>query len=112
GGNPLACAAGAANLRVLVRDRLWERAERLGRAFLEALRSIEPGRVREVRGVGLMVAAELRANAQPVLQGMADRGVLALHAGTTTVRFLPPLVIAPDDLHRAAVAFEEALAHG
>ena len=112
GGNPLACAAGAAAIRVLVRDRLWERAERLGRAFLEGLRSIDTDRIREVRGIGLMVAAELRTKAHPVLQGMLERGVLALNAGTTTVRFLPPLVIAPDDLHRAAVAFEEALAHG
>lgn len=112
GGNPLACAAGAATLRVLVRERLWERAERLGRAFLEDLRDTAQPDIREVRGIGLMAAVELRRKATPVLQGMMDRGVLALSCGTSTVRFLPPLVIAPEDLRRAALAFEEAMALG
>lgn len=112
GGNPLACAAGSASLSVLVRERLWERAGHLGVAFLDDLRGIDSPAIHEVRGIGLMAAVELRGKAAPVLQGMADRGVLAIPAGTATVRFLPPLVVSEEDLHRAAVAFEEALAHG
>ncbi len=112
GGNPIACAAGTAAIDVIVRERLWERASRLGQAFLKDLRSIDSPSVREVRGIGLMVAAELRGKAAPVLQGMMKRKVLAISAGSTTVRFLPPLVIGAEDLRRAAKAFEEALVGG
>lgn len=112
GGAPLACAAGAASIRAIVRERLWERAERLGRAFLEDLRDIESPAIREVRGIGLMAATELRGKAAPVLRGMLERRVLGLSGGTTLVRFLPPLVIEPSDLHRVATAFREALADG
>ena len=112
GGNPLACAAGTATLGILVRDRLWERAALLGDVLLRNLNALETPGVREVRGIGLMAAAELRGKAAPVLRGMMDRGVLAIPAGTTTVRFLPPLVISEDDVRRSVAAFGEALADG
>jgi acetylornithine/LysW-gamma-L-lysine aminotransferase len=112
GGNPLACAAGAASIRAIVRDRLWERADRLGRAFLEDLRAIPTDRIREVRGLGLLVAAELRTSGRAVLEGLYVRGILAIPAGASTVRFLPPLVIPAEDLRRVASAFEEALDDG
>jgi len=112
GGGPLACAAGAAALQVFVEERLWERAETLGASFLDALRGIRDPFIREVRGIGLMVAVELRGKATPILQRMMDRGVLAIPCGATAIRFLPPLVIEAEELHMAATAFAEALAHG
>lgn len=112
GGNPLACAAGTAALRAIARDRLWESAGQLGDLLLRSLRDVASPAVREVRGLGLMAAAELRGKAAPVLQGMMDRGFLAIPCGTTAVRFLPPLVIREDDLRRGVAAFEEALVHG
>jgi len=49
--------------------------------------------VREVRGLGLIQGIELKENAGPTLKAMQDQGVLALGAGPTVVRYLPPLVI-------------------
>lgn len=112
GGGPLACAAGRASIEAIVRDRLWERADRLGRVFLGDLRGVRSTGVRDVRGIGLMIAAELRGKAAPILQGMLDRGVLGLAGGTNVVRFLPPLVIDSADLRRIAMAFQEALGDG
>ena len=54
--------------------------------------------IREVRGLGLMIGIELRQRVTPYLQALMDEGVLALPAGTTVLRLLPPLVIRDEDL--------------
>lgn len=69
GGNPLAMAAGVAALRYLERTRLWERAAELGLWFMERLREIPSPKIREVRGLGLMVGLELKEKAAPTSIG-------------------------------------------
>lgn len=91
GGGPLACAAAAATLRVIRRDRIADRAARLGEQALADLRQLESPLVREVRGVGLMLALELKCRALPHLKALQNRGVLALPAGSNVIRLLPPL---------------------
>ncbi|MEE8468408.1 MAG: aspartate aminotransferase family protein [Planctomycetota bacterium] len=110
GGNPLACAAGLATLEVLRREGLVERAATLGAGFLERLRALSSPRVREVRGMGLMLAVELRERAGPYLELLLQRGVVALAAGPSVIRFLPPLVISDAELHEALEILEEVLA--
>jgi acetylornithine/LysW-gamma-L-lysine aminotransferase len=109
GGNPLVCAAANATLQVLEEERLPERAAEIGERFLAELRSIEHPLVREVRGRGLMIGIDLRRRSTPVLQTMAENGVLALPAGTTVVRLLPPLSITEQDLERARTVLMDAL---
>jgi acetylornithine/LysW-gamma-L-lysine aminotransferase len=93
GGNPLVCAAALAAIRYVEAANLPDRAARLGERLLGGLRAISSAQVRDVRGLGLMVAVELRGNAGPYLAALAERGVLALSAGANVIRFLPPLVI-------------------
>jgi LysW-gamma-L-lysine/LysW-L-ornithine aminotransferase len=112
GGNPLACAAGKAALDVVVRERLWERAERLGEYARERLGHLPPGKVREVRGLGLLIGLELRERVTPYLTALEERGFLALPAGATVLRLLPPLVIAEDDLRAGLEAIEEVVGRG
>ncbi|MGB6501577.1 MAG: aspartate aminotransferase family protein [Thermoplasmata archaeon] len=112
GGNPLACAAGVAALERTVRDRLPERAARLGRVGLERLASLPASRVREVRGLGLMIGIELRDRVAPVLSALEERGFLALPAGSTVLRLLPPLVIEEDDWNRGLDAVEAVIGRG
>jgi LysW-gamma-L-lysine/LysW-L-ornithine aminotransferase len=97
GGNPLACAAGRAALEFLVREHLPERAERLGTRGLERLASLPREKVREVRGLGLMIGVEFREKVAPYLAALESRGFLAISAGSTVLRLLPPLVIAEED---------------
>ena len=97
GGNPLACAAGLAALDYLVRERLPERAERLGKRGLERLGSLSPEKIREVRGLGLMIGVEFREKVAPYLAELESRGFLAISAGATVMRLLPPLVITDED---------------
>ena len=78
GGNPLACAAAVAAIRAIRDERLVERAVAAGARLLAGLRRIESGRIREVRGLGLMIGVELRERVRPTMQALQARGVLAL----------------------------------
>jgi len=117
GGNPLASAAALAVLNVMTSDypapgtgeTLPRRAARLGRHLAEEIRALDLPVVREVRGLGLMVGVDLRIKVTPVLQRLQSLGVLALPAGLTVLRLLPPLVIGEADLVRVVAAIEEAL---
>ncbi|MEJ5314510.1 MULTISPECIES: aspartate aminotransferase family protein [Anaerolinea] len=98
GGNPLACAAAFASIDYLLANHLPQKAQELGDKFLHALQQIESPLIREVRGLGLMVGIELKQKVTPYLQALLEEGVLALPAGLTVMRFLPPLVIDQHDL--------------
>jgi acetylornithine/LysW-gamma-L-lysine aminotransferase len=93
GGNPLSCAAAVAALTAIKDEELPRHAAEKGIYLLEKLRSINSPLVREVRGVGLMVGIELKQKVQPYLKILQERHILALNAGMTVIRLLPPLVI-------------------
>ncbi len=98
GGNPLVCAAALATIHALEAEQLPERAARLGARLMEGFRVIDSQVIREVRGLGLMVGIELKTQSGPYLGALAEKGVLALPAGGTVMRFLPPLVISEADI--------------
>lgn len=112
GGSPLACAAGLAALQAYRDEGLVERSARLGARLLDELRRVLAGSpaVRDVRGLGLMVAIELRSKVAPVLKSLMVRhGVIALPAGPTILRLLPPLVISDDELALGVSAVTQAI---
>jgi acetylornithine/LysW-gamma-L-lysine aminotransferase len=98
GGNPLACAAAYAVIDVMQEERLPERAAEVGAYFKEKLEAIDSSKVREVRGLGLLLGVELKTKVGPLLRELMQRGVLVAAAGTTVLRFLPPLVITTEDV--------------
>ena len=110
GGNPLACAAALAAIRFMRDERLDERAEALGARFSERFARQRPRRVRAVRQVGLMIGVELRERCRPYLGALSERGILALPAGTTVIRLLPPLVITEAQIDEVAETLTEVLA--
>ena len=95
GGNPLACAAGLAALECLVDDGLVNNANSVGKYFKEGLLALKDKHkiIREVRGLGLMLAAELRFEVKDVLFDGIKEGLLMLYSGKNIIRLLPPLVI-------------------
>ncbi|MBW4437525.1 MAG: aspartate aminotransferase family protein [Pleurocapsa minor GSE-CHR-MK-17-07R] len=112
GGNPLACAAALATLDVLTATDLVPRALALGEAARDRLRAgLHENAYREVRGRGLLIGIELRAKVAPVLRALQERGVLALPAGATVLRLLPPLVMEEQDLLTAIDTVVEVLNH-
>ena len=98
GGNPLACAASLAAIKYLEENELPQKAAELGDWFKTELEKLNLPVIREVRGLGLMVGIELRTKVTPYLKALMEEGVLALPAGLTVLRFLPPLVIEKKDL--------------
>jgi predicted acetylornithine/succinylornithine family transaminase/N-acetyl-ornithine/N-acetyl-lysine deacetylase len=109
GGNPLACAAALAALDILEQEALPGRAATLGAYALERLKALHTPLIREVRGRGLLLGIELRQRAQPYLEALLERGILALPAGPNVIRLLPPLVITEEQLERVLNAIEEVL---
>jgi LysW-gamma-L-lysine/LysW-L-ornithine aminotransferase len=109
GGNPLACAAALAALSVIEDEDLPGQAATKGAYLMEELKSMQSPLIREVRGLGLMVGIELKQKVAPYLQALQDRHILALNAGLTTIRLLPPLVITHEQLDRVLAALVEVL---
>ena len=112
GGNPLACAAGLAALRVYRETDVIAQGAAMGEFLLAELRSRLTGRtiVREVRGLGMMIAVELREKVAPYLKAlMVEHGVIALPGGANVLRLLPPLILSVDEAHTALDAISAVL---
>ena len=109
GGNPLACAAALAAIDYIIAHDLPAQAARKGAWALERLGRIQSPLIRQVRGLGLMIGIELRQRVTPYLRALIEERVLALPAGKTVLRLLPPLVISDEDLATACDAVEKVL---
>lgn len=94
-GNPLACAAASAAIDALVLDGLIENSAETGRYFKDLLVQLKEKHkiVREVRGLGLMLALELRFDVRNILMDGISNGILMLYSGRNIIRLLPPLLI-------------------
>jgi acetylornithine/LysW-gamma-L-lysine aminotransferase len=111
GGNPTTCAAALASLNVIETEGLVENAKILGEYFLGELRQIESKKVREVRGLGLMIGIELKEKAGPYVQKLMEQSVIALLAGATVIRLLPPLVISKKEIDTVVSALKDILSN-
>jgi len=109
GGNPVACAASLATLDVLEEEQLPQKAARLGEYLMSHLKNLHSPAIRDVRGLGLIVGIEIKEKVAPYLAELAEHGVLALAAGMTVIRLLPPLVISQEQLDKVVVALGEVL---
>ena len=100
GGQPLAAAAARATLAVMEAEDVPARARRAGARLTELLTAL-PG-VGEVRGLGLLLAAELAGGDAKAVQAECLRRGLVLNAVTpTALRFAPSLLVTDDELDEA-----------
>lgn len=100
GGNPLSCAAASAVIDYILDEHLVEQAEKLGKVFKQGLADLSEKHksAREARGMGLMLALEMRFDVHDLLlRGLKER-VLLLYSGKNVLRFLPPLVITEEQI--------------
>jgi 4-aminobutyrate aminotransferase len=117
GGNPVACAAALAVLDELTAPGFSEKADHVGSLLRSRLEEIAKGQplVGEVRGLGAMLALELR-DPTPDLAKAATaaayaKGLLLLACGLdgNVIRLLPPLTATDEELERGLGLLEEAL---
>ena len=94
-GNPLSCSAGIATIDSIVEENLVGNAVKVGNIFKNGLLELKENHriVRDVRGLGLMLALELRFDIKDILFEGIKEGLLMLYSGRNIIRLLPPLVI-------------------
>ncbi len=116
GGNPLACSAGLAAVRVIKEEGLVERSRTMGKtlkAGLEQVQSRHSDLVAEVRGRGLMIGVEFRMDevGELAVAQMLMRGLCVAYTlnNPRVLRFEPPLIITEDQIKFAVETFDEAL---
>lgn len=101
GGNPLGAAVARAALSVLLEEKLTENAEEMGTYFMEQLAEMPSPHVKEVRGKGLLIGVELKAEAggaRRFCEALQESGILAKETHEHVIRFAPPLVITKEVL--------------
>ncbi len=98
GGNPLACAAGLVAINYLLTHNLAQQAQEKGDYLVQRLEEQSLRLVREIRHFGLMIGIELRKRVKPYILKLLEHHILALPAGKTVLRLLPPLVITYEEL--------------
>jgi acetylornithine aminotransferase/acetylornithine/N-succinyldiaminopimelate aminotransferase len=112
GGGPLACAVGTAFLEEMTRERL-QHVSRLGKYFAGELRRLQKRHacIREVRGMGLMLAAELDSAelAKSVVREALAAGIVINRTHDTALRFLPPYVIEQGHVDEVIAALDRLL---
>ena len=122
GGNPMACAVANKILEVIDRDNLAANVRELGHFFineLSTLREKYPAAIREVRGLGMMIGIEMgdgfgsfddsKSAAVQWVSALHETGVLTIPAGSSIVRFLPPLNLTKEDAQVGLDLFEQTI---
>ncbi len=116
GGNPLACAAGIAAIKVIQEEALLEQASTKGEYLLRGLRQVSreyPQIVSEVRGQGLLIGVELVEDAffGLVMSELLDRYVIVIPSlnNNRVMRISPPAVITYQEIDRVIEAFDTGI---
>ena len=116
GGNPLACAVVIAAMKVIIDEKLADRAAYLGDIFREQLaeKLKDCQLVAEVRGKGLLNAVELTTTensdtAWDICLALKEKGLLAKPTHGNKIRFAPPLIIEEAELHKCIEIIAEVI---
>lgn len=109
GANPVSCAAACYVVSRLTDEFLSEVVCTKGEYIREKLSKIASDKVKEVRGVGMMIGIAVNVPPKDILHAAFDRGLLVLTAGEDVVRLLPPLTITYEEIDRGIEILSEIL---
>jgi acetylornithine/N-succinyldiaminopimelate aminotransferase len=111
-GNPMVSAAGRAYCKVLFGEKLADRAAQMGKYILDAIRDWPTAIpcVKEVRGIGLMIAIDLDRPGGDVVEHCEKRGLLINCTAGNIIRLLPPLIISESEMDQALGILRDELA--
>jgi acetylornithine aminotransferase len=112
GGNPVACAAGIATLEE-IESYAMKNAEVIGRYLKNEILNLQkkyPNKIKEVRGMGLMLGVELgEVVSEKVVENLFERKILVNLTNNNCVRLLPPLILSQEEADIFLTAFEESI---
>ncbi|MEM3567628.1 MAG: aminotransferase class III-fold pyridoxal phosphate-dependent enzyme, partial [Thermoplasmata archaeon] len=121
GGNLIACAAALANIQVIEKERLAERADKLGKIMNKRLKEMmeKYELIGDVRGLGLMQATEFVKNRKTkeyakkerdkIVELGYKRGLILLPCGKSGIRYIPPLTIEEEYLEKGLEVLESCI---
>ncbi len=108
GGNPLAASAAKTVLDIVDQPDFLAEVKDKGDYFMNSIQALNKRSVQDVRGMGLMIGIQVGADkVMDYLKQLQNKGVLALKAGTDTIRLLPPLIITKEEIDQAVKAMNE-----
>lgn len=113
GGNPLACAAANAVLKVIEDEKLLENARTIGDYLVSKLNGLKnkfPALITEVRGRGLIVGAKLTRPGREIVNECMNQGAIINCTAGDVLRFVPPLIITKDHVDEMTAILEKTLA--
>ena len=110
-GNPIACSAGSATIDTIINEDLVTKASDTGTYFKKKLIELKEKHpiIRDVRGMGMMLALESRFDIRDILMDGIRNGLLMLYSGRTIIRLLPPLVMKKEQVSRAIEIMDKIL---
>jgi acetylornithine/LysW-gamma-L-lysine aminotransferase len=110
-GNPIGCSAGIATIDTIIKEDLVTKASDTGTYFKKKLIELKDKHpiIRDVRGLGMMLALESRFDVRNILMDGIKNGLLMLYSGRTVIRLLPPLVMKKEQVSRAIEIMDEIL---
>ena len=111
GGTPVVTSAALEVLKVIFEEKILEHCERIGAYFMERLKWLK-GRhnsIKELRGMGLMLAVELDAEGEKVVNECRERGFLVNCIQDKIIRFIPPLVISKEEIDALILCLDDIL---
>ena len=111
GGSPLAMAAANATVKTMLQEGILEHCRKMGDYFLLQLKKLQQKHkiIKEVRGMGLMLAAQLNIESGDIVNECLQKGLLINSAGSKTLRFVPPLIITTQDVDQAIKVLDEVM---
>ena len=111
GGSPLAMAAANATVKTMLQEGILQHCRKIGDYFLLQLKKLQQKHkiIKEVRGKGLMLAAQLNIEGGDIVNECLQRGLLIISAGGKTLRFVPPLIITTQDVDQAIKVLDEVM---
>ena len=111
GGSPLAMAAANATVKTMLQEGILKHCRKMGDYFLLQLKKLQQKHkiIKEVRGKGLMLAAQLNIESDDIVNECLQRGLLIISAGGKTLRFVPPLIITTQDVDQAIKVLDEVM---
>ena len=111
GGSPLAMAAANATVKTMLQEGILENCRKMGDYFLLQLKKLQEKHkiIKEVRGKGLIIAAQLNIESADIVNKCLQRGLLIASAGGKTLRFVPPLIISTQDIDQAVKVLDEVM---
>ena len=104
----MACAASLKTLEEIANNQLLQNSKNMGEYFLIKLNNINSPIVREVRGLGLMIAIELKQKAGKYVKALQEEGILVM-SNNNIIRLLPPLIITKEEIDLALKKFNKIL---